>query len=149
MIAQQGFLPNFETTLAVTDLDPPAPSPKRLFDLGAATARILAASPWRVALVASSSWSHAFLVPKNHYLHPDTPADRQLFEAMRNGDYQTWRNYPASAIEDSGQQEVLNWSCLVGAMSELKCAPNYAELVETWIFNSSKCFLIAPPESRR
>ena len=40
------------------DLDPPSPAPWRLFDLGAATARILAESPYRVALLASSGWSH-------------------------------------------------------------------------------------------
>ena len=45
--------------------DPPSPSPKRCFDLGAAVARICHDSPWRVALMASSSWSHAFLVQKH------------------------------------------------------------------------------------
>ena len=44
------------------DFDPPSPSPKRFMDLGAATARALRDSPFRVALLASSSWSHAFLV---------------------------------------------------------------------------------------
>ena len=149
VIAQQGGVPRFKKTLSAEDLDPPAPSPKRLFDLGAATARILAASPWRVALLASSGWSHAFLVPKNQYLHPDTAADRKLYEALRTGDYQTWRDYPASAIEDSGQQEVLNWACLAGALSELKRIPAHTDFVDTWIFNSSKCFLIAPPAGHR
>jgi hypothetical protein len=32
-------------------------------DVGAAIAEVLAASPYRVALVASSSWSHCFLSP--------------------------------------------------------------------------------------
>ena len=36
--------------------------------MGAATARILAESPYRVALLASSGWSHAFLTAKNNYL---------------------------------------------------------------------------------
>jgi hypothetical protein len=31
----------------------------------AATAKIMADSPWRVALMASSSWSHSFLTGKN------------------------------------------------------------------------------------
>src|SRR5690349_7568211 len=68
-------------------LDPPSPTPGRCFDLGAACARVLAASPWRVALIASASWSHAFLTRKHHYLYPDLEADRELFKAMVDGDY--------------------------------------------------------------
>src|SRR4030095_3771432 len=52
----------------------------------ARAARGMAASPGRVALIASSSWSHAFLTPKNYLLHPDIPADRPLYEALRTGD---------------------------------------------------------------
>jgi hypothetical protein len=48
-------------------------------------------------------------------------------------------------VEDSGQQEILNWMCLAGAMSELKRKPAETGFVDTWIFNSSKAFLIAPP----
>jgi hypothetical protein len=145
VIAQHGGLPAFENPPAPAQLDPPAPTPRRLFDLGAATARIFANGPWRVALMASSGWSHAFLTEKNHYLYPDTPADRALFEALRAGNYDAWRNYPASCVEESGQQEILNWMCLAGALAELNRRPAEAEFIETWIFNSSKCFLTAPP----
>ena len=146
VIAQRGGLPMFENAPTEAQFDPPAPTPRRLFDLGAATARIFAASPWRVALLASSGWSHAFLTEKNHYLYPDTPADRTLFEALRAGNYDAWRNYPASAVEASGQQEILNWMCLAGALSELKRNPAEIEFIDTWIFNSTKCFLTAPPK---
>jgi hypothetical protein len=145
VISQRGGFPDFERTLDEADLDPPAPTPRRLFDLGAATARILAASPWRVAVLASSGWSHAFLTGKNHYLYPDTPADRRLYEALRDGDYQTWRDTSASAVEDSGQQEVLNWMCLAGALQALGRKPASTAFIGTWIFNSSKAFLISPP----
>lgn len=145
VIAQRGGLPVFDRVIADADLDPPAPTPRRLFDLGAATARILAESPWRVALLASSGWSHAFLTAKNHFLWPDTPADRRMYEALCAGDYQAWRNTSGTAVEDSGQQEILNWMCLVGALSELDRKPRETGFVDTWIFNSSKAFLIAPP----
>jgi hypothetical protein len=145
VIAQRGGFPVFEHPPNEAQLDPPAPTPRRLFDLGAATARLFAKSPWRVALLASSGWSHAFLTAKNHFLYPDTPADRMLFEALRAGNYETWRNYPASSVEDSGQQEILNWMCLTGALAELRRQPVDTEFIDTWIFNSSKCFLLAPP----
>ena len=145
VIAQRGGLPMFENPPTEAQLDPPAPTPRRLFDLGAATAHLLAKSKWRVVLMASSGWSHAFLTQKNHYLYPDTPADRALFDALRTGDFDAWRNYPAKAVEESGQQEILNWMCLAGALSELKRKPTETEFIDTWIFNSSKCFLMAPP----
>jgi len=145
VIAQRGGLPVFDRVIAEADLDPPAPTPKRLFDLGAATARILATSPYRVALLASSGWSHAFLTAKNHFLYPDTPADRRMYDALCAGDWQAWRNCSGAAVEDSGQQEILNWMCLAGALSELKRKPQETGFVDTWIFNSSKAFLIAPP----
>jgi len=145
VLAQRGGLPVFDREISESDFDPPAPTPKRLFDMGAATARILADSPYRVALLASSGWSHAFLTGKNHYLYPDTPADRRMYEALRNSDWAAWRAMTGAAVEDSGQQEILNWSCLAGAMSALDRKPRETGFVDTWIFNSSKAFLIAPP----
>ena len=93
-----------------------------------------------MALIASSSWSHAFLTYKHHLLYPDVPADRALYEALRTGDYATWRETPLPAIEDSGQQEMLNWMCLAGAMAELGRRPDDSTFVESWIFNSNKVF---------
>ncbi|MBI2739963.1 MAG: extradiol ring-cleavage dioxygenase [Rhodospirillales bacterium] len=145
VIAQKGGLPLFDRELSDSELDPPAPTSRRLFDLGAATVRALKNMPGRVALLASSGWSHAFLTAKNHYLYPDTPADRRMYEAIEKADYDVWRNRSGRAIEESGQQEILNWSCLIGALSELKRKPKELGFVDTWIFNSSKVFLIAPP----
>jgi hypothetical protein len=45
--------------------------------LGVALAEAVLDSPWRIALVASSSWSHAFLCDHTYLLRPDTPADRR------------------------------------------------------------------------
>jgi Catalytic LigB subunit of aromatic ring-opening dioxygenase len=145
VIAQRGFRSNMANPLAESDLDPPSPTPKRCMEVGAATARALRESPWRVALIASSSWSHAFLTDKNHQLYPDIPADRRLYEALRAGDYETWRNTPLSAIEESGQQEMLNWYMLAGAMEELGRTPDECAFVETWSFNSNKCFATFAP----
>ena len=140
VISQYAGVPDLTKLPSESELDPPSPPPWRCFDLGAACARVLAQSPWRVALVASSSWSHAFLTAKNHWLYPDVESDRALYEALRSADYATWRKVPLSAIEESGQQEMLNWMCLAGAMAELGKKPTESTLVQTYIFNSSKCF---------
>jgi hypothetical protein len=140
VVSQYGGASTFADLPSEDQLDPPSPSPARCFDLGRAAAQILTTSPWRVALVASSSWSHAFLTPKHHLLYPDVEADRALYENLRVGDYDTWRRTPLVALEESGQQEMLNWMCLAGAMSELGRKPDAASFVQTYIFNSSKCF---------
>lgn len=127
------------------EADPPSPSPRRCFDLGAAVGQICRESPWRVALLASSSWSHAFLVDKTWRLQPDVAADRRLYQAMIAGDAATWRNYPLAQIEESGQQEVLNWFALYGAMHGLGIACSWSDFVETWVFNSNKVSAIFGP----
>lgn len=124
--------------------DPPAPSPQRCFNLGAATARAFQKSPWRVALVASSSWSHAFLTEKTYKMLPDLDSDREMFEALRSGKFDLWRARSLADIEDSGQHEMLNWYCLAGAMDELRRRPEHAVLLESSVANSNKVMAIYP-----
>jgi hypothetical protein len=131
----------------VSDLDPPAPAPWRCFEVGAAVARAIARSPWRVALIASSSWSHGFLVAKNARLFPDVEADRRFYAALTEGDWDSWRNATLAQIEDSGQHELLNWFCLAGAMHALgRRRPDYAVFLESWITNSDKVFAVFRPQ---
>jgi len=40
---------------------------------------------------------------------------------------------------------VLNWICLAGAMAALGQRPQVVDFVESWAFNSSKCFAVFPP----
>jgi len=125
--------------------DPPGPSPKRCMELGAATARVMKDSPYKVALVASSSWSHAFLTPKNNWLWPDLESDYARFEELRDGDYDAWKRISTDQIEDAGQQELLNWMCLAGAMQEMGRKPEILDYVETYVFNSNKCLALFSP----
>jgi hypothetical protein len=113
-------------------------------EVGAATARVIAESPWRTAIVASSSWSHSFLTEKHHQLWPDVAADRRLYTALRKGDYAAWHRYTTDEIEDSGQHEVLNWFCLLGAMEELGRTPECCDFIETWAFVSPAVFAHYP-----
>ena len=91
-----GILPHKENGKYL-EPDPPGPTPKRCMEVGAAIARVLRDSPWKVALVASSSWSHAFLTEKNHYLWPDIESDRVMFEYLQAGDYVSF--YEGVAVE--------------------------------------------------
>lgn len=144
LIALRGYMESLAAPMSERDFDPPSPSPARCFDLGAACVRALLRSPWRVALIASSSWSHAFLTRKHFYLYPDTPADRALYGALTAGDYAAWRSTTLAQVEDRGQQELLNWFCLVGAMAQLKRRPQSAVFIETCIMNSNKVIATFP-----
>ena len=125
--------------------DPPAPSARLCFDVGAATARALIDSPWRTVLIGSSSWSHAFLTMKNHMLWPDIESDIARFEELRDGKQHLWKDLPMSQLEDAGQQELLNWVCLAGAITELGYKTDIIDFAQTYIFNSSKCMSISRP----
>ena len=116
--------------------------------LGAALARAVVASPWRIALVASSSWSHAFLCDHTYRLHPDTPADRRLYDALTVADWDAWRKVTVDDVEVAGQQELLNWFALAGAMEQAGARPVWTEFVETAIFNSNKVFALFEPAGR-
>src|SRR5262249_41342349 len=112
--------------------DPPAPAPWRCMQVGAAIAEVMAASPYRVALIASSSWSHAFLSPKNGYLWPDHEGDRLLFDAVSRGDYGVSRQRSLAEMEYAGQHEMLNWMALIGAMEALDRRPVIQDYMETY-----------------
>ena len=142
VISQRGYRASLAHPLPDEQLDPPSPTPKRCMEVGAATVRAMREGPWRTALIASSSWSHAFLVDKHYQLYPDLAADRRLYETLRTGDYDSWRKTSLAAVEESGQQELLNWFCLAGAMEELGRKPDECEFVEAWAFNSNKCFAV-------
>jgi aromatic ring-opening dioxygenase LigB subunit len=119
---------------------PPAPSPWRCYDLGKQVSRVLSDSPWRVAVIGSSSWSHAFLTRKFPAGHPDVEADRARLAELRAGEQHRWRELDLAELREAGQHEFLNWVCLAGAMEGRK-----AEVLsygETYVFNSNKCVAV-------
>jgi len=142
VVARKGGMARFAEIKAGENLDPPGPSPARCFELGRAVARAVGRIGKRVALVASSSWSHAFLNDKDWHLRPDTEADRVLYEAMTRGDYDAWTKTTTRHVVDAGQHEMLNWFSLLGAMSELELDLEWSTFIETEIFNSNKAFAI-------
>jgi hypothetical protein len=132
---------------AENELDPPAPQPWRCFDVGRAVARALQRSPWRVAVIASSSWSHSFLVRKHSRLYPDVEADKRYYAALTQGDWDFWRSTTLEQVEDRGHHELLNWFCLAGAMKELgHTKPDESAFLESWITNSDKVFAVFRPK---
>ena len=98
-----------------------------------------------MALVASSSWSHAFLIDETYRMQPDVEYDKAMYRAMVDADWDTWRNQPLSRLEAAGDQEMLNWMALAGAMNELGRTCTWSDFVETYLFNSSKVSAVFEP----
>jgi hypothetical protein len=119
---------------------PPGPTPRRCFELGRATRRILEASPWRAVVIGSSSWSHAFLRKDGFWLYPDVATDRRRYEELRAGLHPRWAELSSDEIERPGAHEFRNWICLAGAMWDRRA--EVIDYVETWVLNSDKCFAV-------
>jgi hypothetical protein len=96
-------------------------------------------------VIASSSWSHSFLVEKNALMFPDVESDQRYYAALRDGDWATWRTTTITEAEDRGHHELLNWFCLAGAMAELRRKPDESAFLESWISNSNKVFAVFRP----
>ncbi|WOQ17252.1 extradiol ring-cleavage dioxygenase [Raineyella sp. W15-4] len=141
VIARRGGLAHF-AQIRQEQVDPSGPTPQRCFEHGAEVARVLRDTGKRIALVASSSWSHAFLHDKGWHLRPDTTSDRNLYDALAAGDLDTWLAVTSDEVVASGQQEILNWYCLLGAVHELGLRLEWSDFVSTDVFNSNKSFAI-------
>lgn len=138
-----GPYPIGKIDMTESESDPPGPTPERCMEVGAAAVRVLRDSPWRVAVVASSSWSHAFLARKNYFVYPDVDADLKLYDALVRADYDYWRDVTNDEVAASGHQEVRNWWTLVGAMEELgHKGPAWHDFIESYLLNSDKAFAI-------
>lgn len=138
-IARKGGLARF-ADIRDEELDPAGPSPRRCFELGQRVARSYVDKGLRVAFVASSSWSHAFLHDREWHLFPDTASDERLYEALLDDDFDVWRSRTTAEVVAAGQHEILNWHCMLGAVHELGLNRAWSEFVPSDVFNSNKCF---------
>lgn len=140
-IARKGGLARF-ADIESEVLDPSGPTPARCFQVGRAVAQHFRDRDLRVAFVASSSWSHAFLADKLWHMRPDTEADLRIYKALREDDFALMRNYTSTEVVDAGQHEILNWFCMLGAVEELGLRRDWSDLVVTDVFNSNKAFAV-------
>ena len=144
-VSQHGF-GHLRPELAGQDIDlvasPPGPSPKSLFRLGQLIREIVNERPERVVLMASSSWSHSFLTQKNEWLFPDRETDRVHFGQLQNGEQRKWADVTNQEAEQAGGHEWKNWIALAGAMEDQQAT--IVDYVESWVFNSNKCFCYFP-----
>ena len=75
-------------------------------------------------------------------MYPDHDADRALYDSLVTATTRRLARGDARGGRASGQQEMLNWFCLVGAVEEPGLATEWSDYVETHVFNSNKCFAV-------
>ncbi len=147
VVPSRGFIghldPNRKNEPFGDEFGPPAPSPATCVQLGKLVRSILEELPGKYVVMASSGWSHAFLVGKHHWLYPDIEADRVHFEQLQSGQHGRWAQLTNEQLDDAGDQEFRNWICLSGAMEGYKA--EIVDYLETYIFNSNKCFAVFRP----
>ncbi len=97
---------------------PPRPTPKRCYQLGQGIRRFLDTRSERVAVVASSSWSHSFLTHKFQCRSIDIETDRRNLEWVRSGQGSKLAELTPEEIQDSGDHEILNWIIALGILGD-------------------------------
>jgi 2,3-dihydroxyphenylpropionate 1,2-dioxygenase len=93
---------------------PPLPSPGRCAALGREIARIAAARPERIAILASGGMSHFPGTWK--YPHPEFDFDRWLITELERGNTNAVMELTVKQLDEVGNTELLNWATLFGAI---------------------------------
>lgn len=97
---------------------PPRPTPRRCYALGRGIRRFLDTRPERVAVVASSSWSHSFLAHKFQCCAIDIDTDRRYLEWVQSGRGSKLAELTPEALQASGDHELLNWIMALGIIGD-------------------------------
>jgi 2,3-dihydroxyphenylpropionate 1,2-dioxygenase len=103
----------------------PQPTPKRCFDFGRHIARVVAASPWNVGIIATGGLSHFPELSLPRVGETDTVFDRKLIHWMERGEHEPLRELTVGELHKTGEHEFLNWMVLIGAVSPARAQVRY------------------------
>jgi aromatic ring-opening dioxygenase catalytic subunit (LigB family) len=117
---------------------PPRPTPRRCYELGQGIRRFLDTRSERVAVVASSSWSHSFLAHKFQCREIDLAFDRRNLEWVRAGQGSKLAELSPEELQQSGDHEILNWIIALGIIGDRP-----AEIVDVRESHTQLAFRVA------
>ena len=103
----------------------PQPTPKRCFDFGRQIARVVAAGPWRVGIIATGGLSHFPELSLPRVGETDTVFDRKLIHWMETGEHEPLRHLGVDELHKAGEHEFLNWMVLLGAVTPARARVRY------------------------
>jgi hypothetical protein len=95
----------------------PQPTPARCFSFGRHLARVVAAGPWNVGIIATGGLSHfpQLLLPRVG--ESDTAFDRRLLAWLEKGEHAPLQSLTVGQLDEAGEHEFLNWMTLIGAVT--------------------------------
>jgi aromatic ring-opening dioxygenase catalytic subunit (LigB family) len=93
---------------------PPLPTAKRCAELGKAIAKVIAARPEKVAIVASGGMSHFPGTWK--YPKPDFEFDYWAISQIEKGNHDVLINLTNEQLDEVGNTEMLSWMIMFGAI---------------------------------
>jgi hypothetical protein len=117
---------------------PPRPTPKRCYELGQGIRRFLDTRDEKIAVVASSSWSHSFLAHKFQCREIDVETDRRYLEWVRTGQGSKFSQVDPDDLQQSGDHEILNWIIVLGILGDRP-----AEIVDVRETNTQLAYRVA------
>lgn len=97
---------------------PPRPTPQRCHQMGQAIRRFLDTRSERIAVVASSSWSHSFLAHKYQCREIDIETDRKYLDWVKQGQGSRLAQVSPDELQQSGDHEILNWIITLGIVGD-------------------------------
>jgi aromatic ring-opening dioxygenase catalytic subunit (LigB family) len=117
---------------------PPRPTPRRCYELGQGIRQFLDTRSERVAVVASSSWSHSFLAHKFQCREIDIAFDRRNLEWVSAGQGSKLADLSPEELQQSGDHELLNWIIALGIIGDRP-----AEIVDVRESHTQLAFRVA------
>ena len=108
---------------------PPRPTPQRCYQLGQGIRKFLDTRSEKVAVVASSSWSHSFLAHRFQCRQIDVETDRRNLEWVRSGQGVKLSELTPEELQQSGDHEILNWIITLGIIGDKPA--NIVDVLET------------------
>ncbi len=103
----------------------PQPTARRCFQFGQHIARVVAASPWRVGIIATGGLSHFPELLLERVGETDTAFDRKLIHCMELGEHEPLMELTSDELHKTGSHEFLNWMVLLGAISPAPAEVRY------------------------
>jgi len=103
----------------------PRPTARRCFAFGQHLARVVAASPWRVGIIATGGLSHFPELALARVGETDTVFDRRLIHWMERAEHEPLLDLAADELHKSGSHEFLNWMVLLGAVTPARAVVRY------------------------
>lgn len=94
----------------------PLPTARRCYAAGQHIARVVAAGPWNVGIIATGGLSHFPELSLARVGQSDVEFDRRIVRWMEGAEHEPLTALTTKELHETGSHELLNWMVLLGAV---------------------------------